>query len=337
MLTFGFFSGIEFLNSYYTAALIPAVGALCGMGAAAAWHRRRQGTVRAALATVTAATVTAGIALVPGYVGVRPWIVASSVIVGLLAVGILLGSLRAGHDSAWNLSVGPALAAVAMLLGSFWASSVVVAATLSPFDSPYAPGWSTATPSWAAAGFARKWPHSRSSWRRSRRRRRRTSWRHRVRPGTTSWPPGASSSPSAASAAGCPHRHWPRSNVWWPRDASQSHGDHRALDAHTRSALGGRARTRTPVSQYDKLEKATKTVFECAHVAHLPTRQISPTGGASDSAVAGAAAAAVPVFRYIRYSRWRRSFLRQAARPDHGAARTVLRSSSRWRKRPGRM
>ena len=123
VLTFGFFSGIEFLNSYYTAALIPAVAALCGMGAAAAWQRRRQGAVRAALAALTAATVAAGIALVPGYVGVRPWIVASSVVIGLLAVGILLGSLRAGHDSTWNLSVGPALAGTAMLLGSFWASS----------------------------------------------------------------------------------------------------------------------------------------------------------------------------------------------------------------------
>ena len=108
VLTFGFFSGIEFLNSYYTAALIPAVAALCGMGAAAAWHRRRQGAVRGALAAVTAATVAAGVALVPGYVGVRPWVVASSVVVGVLAVGILLSSLRAGHDSAWSLSVGPA-------------------------------------------------------------------------------------------------------------------------------------------------------------------------------------------------------------------------------------
>ena len=153
VLTFGFFSGIEFLNSYYTAALIPAVAALCGMGAAAAWQRRRQGTVRGGLAAVTAATVAAGVALVPCYVGVRPWVVASSVVVGLLAVGILLSSLRAGHDSAWNLSVGPALAAVAMLLGSFWASSVVVAATLSPFDSPYAPAAVNRSAQEAAASF----------------------------------------------------------------------------------------------------------------------------------------------------------------------------------------
>jgi 4-amino-4-deoxy-L-arabinose transferase-like glycosyltransferase len=139
VLTFGFFSGIEFLNSYYTAALMPAVAALCGMGAAAAWHRRRIPAVRGALAVLMAVTVAAGLALVPGYVGVRPWIVASSVIVALLAVGILVASLRAGHDDEWNVSVGPALAVTAMLLGSFWASSLVVAASLSPFDSPYAP------------------------------------------------------------------------------------------------------------------------------------------------------------------------------------------------------
>ena len=109
--------------------------------------------MRGALAAVTAATVAAGIALVPGYAGVRPWVIASSVVVGCLAVGILLASLRAGHDSAWNLSVGPALAAVAMLLGSFWASSVVVAATLSPFDSPYAPATVNRYTQEAAARF----------------------------------------------------------------------------------------------------------------------------------------------------------------------------------------
>jgi 4-amino-4-deoxy-L-arabinose transferase-like glycosyltransferase len=153
VLTFGFFSGIEFLNSYYTAALIPAVAALCGMGAATAWHRRRSRAVRGALAAVTAMTVAVGIALVPGYVGIRPWIVASSVLVGLLAVGILVASLRKGHDSVWNVSVGPALAAAAMLLGSVWASSVVVAATLSPFDSPYAPSTVNRYSQEAAARF----------------------------------------------------------------------------------------------------------------------------------------------------------------------------------------
>ena len=94
---------------------------------------------RAALAVLTVATVAVTIALVPGYVGVRTWIVGSAVMVGLLAVVVLAGSLRTGHDSVWALGVGPALAALAMLLGSFWASAVVVQARLSPFDSPYAP------------------------------------------------------------------------------------------------------------------------------------------------------------------------------------------------------
>jgi 4-amino-4-deoxy-L-arabinose transferase-like glycosyltransferase len=139
VLTFGFFSGIELLNSYYTAALIPPVAALCGMGAAAAWHRRRSRAVRGALAALATATVAASVALVPGYVGLRPWIVASTVVVGLLAVGILISSLRAGHDSVWSRSVGTALAAAAMLLSSAWASAAVVSASLGPFDSPYAP------------------------------------------------------------------------------------------------------------------------------------------------------------------------------------------------------
>ncbi len=139
VLTFGFFSASRFLNSYYTAALIPPVAALCGMGFAAAWRRRRARAVRGALAVLAAATVAVTVALVPGYVGVRSWIVASTVFAGLLAVGILVASLRAGHDSVWATSVGPVCAAAAMLLGSAWASSLVVHASLGPFDSPYAP------------------------------------------------------------------------------------------------------------------------------------------------------------------------------------------------------
>ena len=136
LVTFGFFSGGLVLNSYYLAALIPPVAALCGMGGLAAWHRRRLRAVRVVLAALTAATVAVTVALVPDYVGVRNWIIASAVVVGLLAVVVLAGSLRAGHDSVWAISVGPALAALAMLLGSFWASGLVVEATLSPFDSP---------------------------------------------------------------------------------------------------------------------------------------------------------------------------------------------------------
>ncbi len=137
--TYVFFSRGHFLNSYYLAALIPAVAALCGMGATAAWQRRSLPAVRAVLALLAVATVAITVALVPSSAGVRPWIVASAVLVALSAVFVLAGSLFRGHDSAWALSAGPVLAALAMLLGSFWASAVVVEAQLSPFDTPYAP------------------------------------------------------------------------------------------------------------------------------------------------------------------------------------------------------
>ena len=142
VLTFGFFSGIQYLNSYYTAARIPPVAALCGMGAAAAWHRRRSRGLRAARsAALAAATVAVSLALVPAYVGVRPWIVAST-LMGRAPRRRNPGGLPPppGHGTVWASSVGPVvLAAAAMLLGSAWASTAVVSASLGPFDSPYAP------------------------------------------------------------------------------------------------------------------------------------------------------------------------------------------------------
>jgi hypothetical protein len=78
------------------------------------------------------------IALVPAYVGVRAWIIGSLVVVGGLAAGILFVSLVPRHASVWALSVGPVLAVLAILLGSAWASGLVVMEELGPFDSPYA-------------------------------------------------------------------------------------------------------------------------------------------------------------------------------------------------------
>ena len=219
VLTFGFFSGIEFLNSYYTAALVPPVAALCGMGAAAAWHRRRRPAVRGGLAALTAATVAVTIALVPGYAGVRPWVVASTAVVGLLAVGILVGSLRTGHASVWTTSVGPPLAAAAMLLGSAWASAAVVSASLGPFDSPFAPVAVNRFSQEAAYAFPCETAALSSSSPTSRRTRPPTSSRPRVRPASTSWPPVASSSPSAGSPGACRRRRWRSSSTSSPKAA----------------------------------------------------------------------------------------------------------------------
>jgi 4-amino-4-deoxy-L-arabinose transferase-like glycosyltransferase len=151
VLTFGFFSAGGFLNSYYVAALIPAVAALCGMGAAAAWHRRASLMVRVTLAGLVVATVVATVALVPGDAALRDWILGSLILVGLLAAAVLASSLRPGHDSLWSVTVGSGLAGLALLLGSFWASGLVVAEGLSPFDTPYAPASVNAHTQQAAA------------------------------------------------------------------------------------------------------------------------------------------------------------------------------------------
>jgi 4-amino-4-deoxy-L-arabinose transferase-like glycosyltransferase len=135
---FAFFSAGRLINSYYPAALVPAVAALCAFGARLAWQRRRSRAVRAGLAVTMLATVAAAIALVPSYVGVRSWIVASLVVVGGLAAGILFVSLVPRHASVWALSVGPVLAVAAIVLGGAWASGLVVKEKLGPFDSPYA-------------------------------------------------------------------------------------------------------------------------------------------------------------------------------------------------------
>jgi 4-amino-4-deoxy-L-arabinose transferase-like glycosyltransferase len=139
LILFGFFSAGIFINSYYVAALVPAMAALLGLGGALAWERRRVRRVRVVVAATAAATVTVTIALVPGYAGVRNWVVAFAVAAGLLGVGVLLASLRRGHDSVWAVTVGPVLAVIAMLMGTAWASGVVVSQGLGSFNSPYEP------------------------------------------------------------------------------------------------------------------------------------------------------------------------------------------------------
>ena len=139
VLTWAFFSTGRYLNSYYLAALIPAIGALCGLGAAAAWRQRQRVLVRlAVLITVLAATAYT-LTLVPSYAGVRPWIIGWLVILTVLAVGILAGSLRRGHGSLWAISCGLGLASVALLSGSVWATGTVVVTGEGPFDTPYQP------------------------------------------------------------------------------------------------------------------------------------------------------------------------------------------------------
>jgi 4-amino-4-deoxy-L-arabinose transferase-like glycosyltransferase len=132
-----FFADATFLNAYYLAALAPPLAALCGMGLALAWHARPPSR---AVTLVVMATVVGGVAfalsLVPADVGIRPWIVATTVLAAASAVALLALSLRKVRPSQAGRA-GLVLAAIALLLGPAWACATVVSSQLGAFDTVY--------------------------------------------------------------------------------------------------------------------------------------------------------------------------------------------------------
>jgi 4-amino-4-deoxy-L-arabinose transferase-like glycosyltransferase len=138
-LTWAFFASSHMLNSYYMAAFAPALAALCGLGLALAWRMRDESRAVPAVVMGTVAVGAAyAVALVPADAGVRPWVVATSVLATGGALVCLALSLRRERPR-WALRSGIGLGALALLLGSAWASATAVGAGLGPFDSPYQP------------------------------------------------------------------------------------------------------------------------------------------------------------------------------------------------------
>jgi hypothetical protein len=66
----GFFSAGKFINSYYTAALMPAIAALCAMGLAACWRTRANepNVSRVVLLFVVPLTTLYAVRLIPAHV-----------------------------------------------------------------------------------------------------------------------------------------------------------------------------------------------------------------------------------------------------------------------------
>ena len=142
LVLFGLFTEGAYLNSYYVAALAPAIAAVCGCGVAFAakhWHERQ---TRAWVATAVFSSILYGIYLLRHTSGVPGWLVplaACLAIAGpLLTIRqrVSLGRLR-------GASALPAVLACAMLLPAV-ASAYVVMRHLGPFNAPYE---SPATPS----------------------------------------------------------------------------------------------------------------------------------------------------------------------------------------------
>jgi 4-amino-4-deoxy-L-arabinose transferase-like glycosyltransferase len=152
--TWSFFADSHFLNSYYLAALAPPIAALCGMGFALAWRLRAQREVRAVLLGTVAAGTAYALYLLPVGAGVRPWVIATTLLGAVVALVVTARSLwlRPGTRS-WTTDAGVVLSAAALFAGTAWAAGTVVEAELGPFDSPYQPA-STQARAEAAARLA---------------------------------------------------------------------------------------------------------------------------------------------------------------------------------------
>ena len=151
--TWCFFASSHFLNSYYLAALAPAIAALCGMGAALAWRRRAQRGVRIVLLGTVAAGTLYALVLLPANAGVRPWVLATTLLVALAAIALVARSLLRAAPS-WVVDAGVVLSAVALGVGSAWAAGTAVTSGLGPFDSPYQPASSQSPDAVAASHLA---------------------------------------------------------------------------------------------------------------------------------------------------------------------------------------
>ncbi len=148
-----FFSAGGYPNSYYVAALSPAIGALCGIGIEVAWRRRERAATRACLAGALLASVAYGIYLLRGGSNVPGWLVPVAICTALAPVAALAGTLRREGAVSGLSSGSVALVLASALLLPGVTSALMVVRGLGPFAAPYEP--SSATVSRAGAAHAK--------------------------------------------------------------------------------------------------------------------------------------------------------------------------------------
>jgi 4-amino-4-deoxy-L-arabinose transferase-like glycosyltransferase len=133
------FSVTTELNTYYTAALAPAVAAIVGAGVAAAWSADRTSAGRRiALAVIVAGTAAYGAWLVPSAGRHVPgWLVPAVIAVGVLATVTALASLAVLREAVFAAALGAGI--IAGSLAPAVASAGLVASHESAFDTPFEP------------------------------------------------------------------------------------------------------------------------------------------------------------------------------------------------------
>jgi 4-amino-4-deoxy-L-arabinose transferase-like glycosyltransferase len=133
-----FFSAGGYPNSYYVAALMPAIGALCGAGVAWAWRERELRRVGVGLAGTILVCIAYGVYLLRGGTAVPGWLVPTAIILGIVGVsGLLVPRIAALLRISKPVGVAMALASSLLLPGT--ASALMVIRGLGPFAAPYEP------------------------------------------------------------------------------------------------------------------------------------------------------------------------------------------------------
>ncbi len=140
LLVFGaFFSTSPSINSYYLAALSPAVAGLIGIGGGLVWASRR--AVATKIAVLTAALLSSVYAywLLPSSgTGLPGWL--APIVLGLgVAAALLIATALVLQLGAAATRLGLVLAGAAMVLVPAVATASVVANTLGAFDTPFQP------------------------------------------------------------------------------------------------------------------------------------------------------------------------------------------------------
>jgi 4-amino-4-deoxy-L-arabinose transferase-like glycosyltransferase len=137
-----FFSEGVYLNSYYVAALAPAIAGLCGAGMALVWPRRGRPAARGVLAGALVLSVGCGVYLLDGGTGVPGWLVPVAVCLGVGGALAVLAAWRAGGGGGWAGGGGAVGIGCALLLPAV-AAALMVTRGLGPFAAPYEPASAT--------------------------------------------------------------------------------------------------------------------------------------------------------------------------------------------------
>jgi 4-amino-4-deoxy-L-arabinose transferase-like glycosyltransferase len=137
VVLFAIFSAATTINTYYLAALSPAIASLLGIGIVLAWRHRRSGWTWLAVAAAVLATAGYGAWLLPASgTGLPGWL--RALLIGLAGAALCVLAAAAWRRRAAALAAaGITLAAAATLIVPAVAAAGVVTSGLGPFQTPF--------------------------------------------------------------------------------------------------------------------------------------------------------------------------------------------------------